>query len=138
MTKPQQLMEQMAESYIGLHPEDAYLAAQQGYRDGWQARDKVLLESAVEFDEPLALLVSKDQGYISNPLSRREAFQDGARWQHNLLTLHYEARIAKLESEKAELLAKEDLEYYKLTPIEDLVAQSIAQDKALKEGGEDE
>lgn len=114
MSKPnsQQLMEQMAEEecfeyhgcFTGDCPhEKAQDCAKHFFTSGWQARDKVLLEagkpvydraelSAQYFDIKSANAGFSDVAHAI-ALTRNVAEE---------LTLHYEARIAKLEAEKAE------------------------------------
>lgn len=117
MTKPQQLMEQKHYEFIKKQVDDGYLVVRSdkeistigrvtweaAWDQAWQARGKVLLEAGVEFDEDAMFAWIEETMRTKNIIVGAPQI---ARWQHNLLTLHYEARIAKLEAEKDAVIEK--------------------------------
>lgn len=145
MSVNQQLMEQMAEKFVHDKPDSSFTKVFEklAFKEGWQARDKVLLEAGVQLD--MFDVVAANEDYCLNLKADSEpSFIAGARYQHNLLTIHYEARLAKLKAIVKENVEEHcdcdsqgnDRENYFCDQCETYF--QVCDLSGIKEGGEDE
>lgn len=114
-----------AKEYIGLHPEDAYKASQQGYKDGFAACHSAYLEMAGQgFDFDAAKDQAKHEdsdGYFG--------FLTGAEWQH----CRDVALLTELRAENEKLRAYNENSMVNKRNIGDIILENKAKDAEINE-----